>query len=85
MTVACESVFALLMQDIIDKIYDTEVQKLFYQLPLYLGYMGIMIFFSYLNTKIIIRYVEKIMYELRNDLFSSVLSNNIDEFGKKIR
>lgn len=82
-TVACESVFALLMQDIIDKIYDTEVQKLLYQLPLYLGYIGIMIFFSYLNTKIIIRYVEKIMYQLRNDLFSSVLSNNIDEFGKK--
>lgn len=82
-TIACESVFALLMKDIIDKIYDTEVQKLMYQLPLYLGYITIMIFFSYLNTKIIIRYVEMIMYELRNDLFSSVLSNNIDEFGEK--
>lgn len=82
-TVVTESIFALVMREIIDSISAPTEREILSKLPVYLLYILVMISVSFFNSIIITKYVQKVMFKLKQDLFSNLFGYDIEDFKKK--
>lgn len=83
LTVISESVFALVMKEIIDNISTGSGTIVLNRLPIYLIYIFIMISLSFINTLVITNFIKQVMTKLRKDLFEKILEYKILDFEKK--
>ena len=65
LTVITESIFALVMREIIDSISTQSEALILGKLPIYLIYILVMISFSFINSMVITKCVQQIMVKMK--------------------